>query len=526
MFGRQLLIDGSKIAGPGVLTDFPLLVSITLPDLRTVANGGQLRSSSAFDVLFTLGDCGTVLPYQRERYVASTGEFIAWVKVPQLNPGADMPIHMYYGRTSVPPDPSTTAVWDANYRGVWHFNNSVADASGTGNNLTSTSTANINSGKIGQGRDLNNSSNINSNNSGRHLRMPNGVLSGVTNFTFEGWVSLDRYQTNWERIFDFGTNTTRNFFFTPTTESGTPAQTRVRITTTGIPGEQGPSIDNSGSQTGSWVHWGVVYDATAQTMQVYRNGALYGSSSGVTTTPASLEPTSANYFGRSQYSADHYIDAKFDEFRISNTNRSAGWIMTSFRNQDSPSSFYSVSPPYSGMDLCLILPVELVSFDAVVRKGRSVEVSWTTGSERNNSHFTVERSRDAMDWEAIGNITGTGDSHEARHYSFMDLDPYSGLSYYRLRQTDLDGAFSLSPVRPVTLSDHSPPKAVPNPSNGYFTLIGAGQEPFVILDATGRQVGTGKGGEPYPVTSLPAGAYLIQVISPEGRKPITLVVAY
>jgi hypothetical protein len=36
-------------------------------------------------------------------------------------------------------------------------------------------------------------------------------------------------------------------------------------------------------------------------------------------------------------------DAKFDEFRISNTNLSAAWIATEYNNQNSPGTFFTVS---------------------------------------------------------------------------------------------------------------------------------------------------------------------------------------
>ena len=88
-------------------------------------------------------------------------------------------------------------------------------------------------------------------------------------------------------------------------------------------------------------------------MSIYRNGTLYGSSNSVGLTPNSIEPSTSNFFGRSQYSTDHYIDAKFDEFRLSNISRSSDWVLTEFNNQNTPASFYNVSAEFSASSLCI-----------------------------------------------------------------------------------------------------------------------------------------------------------------------------
>jgi hypothetical protein len=74
-YGRSITINGAQVTGS--LTNFPVLVSVTLADLRTTANGGQVRNANGYDIVFTTSGCNTTLTYERERYVASTGEFIA-----------------------------------------------------------------------------------------------------------------------------------------------------------------------------------------------------------------------------------------------------------------------------------------------------------------------------------------------------------------------------------------------------------------------------------------------------------------
>ncbi len=93
----------------------------------------------------------------------------------------------------------------------------------------------------------------------------------------------------------------------------------------------------------------------------------------------------------------------------------------------------------------VLLPIELLSFIASCQ-GDAALLEWSTASESGNDLFTIERSPDGEHWEAIGTVPGAGYSLETIHYSFRDPDPSALLMYYRLRQTDLDGAFTFSPV--------------------------------------------------------------------------------
>lgn len=85
-----------------------------------------------------------------------------------------------------------------------------------------------------------------------------------------------------------------------------------------------------------------------------------------------------------------------------------------------------------------ILPVELLSFSSSC-DNRKVTVKWSTATEINNDYFTVERSPDALNYQAIGIVNGSGNSSTIKNYSFVDSDPLSGTSYYRLKQTDFNG---------------------------------------------------------------------------------------
>ncbi|NJN34386.1 MAG: hypothetical protein HC817_09180 [Saprospiraceae bacterium] len=84
----------------------------------------------------------------------------------------------------------------------------------------------------------------------------------------------------------------------------------------------------------------------------------------------------------------------------------------------------------------IILPVTLTSFDAN-KIGRTTELTWKTSSERNSSHFILERSNGG-DFTKIGTVKAAN-LPTGKDYFFIDENPLSGKNTYRLRMIDLDG---------------------------------------------------------------------------------------
>ncbi len=112
------------------------------------------------------------------------------------------------------------------------------------------------------------------------------------------------------------------------------------------------------------------------------------------------------------------------------------------------------------------LPIELVSFNAEAKNGR-VELEWTTATETNNDFFTIERSADGQNFETLATVKGAGNSMAMREYFAEDAHPFSGVSYYRLRQTDLD--FTSAVVSDIVSVFVQPVQSV-QPSR--FTVMG------------------------------------------------------
>ncbi|HRH38591.1 MAG TPA: T9SS type A sorting domain-containing protein, partial [Flavobacteriales bacterium] len=226
-----------------------------------------------------------------------------------------------------------------------------------------------------------------------------------------------------------------------------------------------------------------------------------------------------------QYAADHLIDGKFDEFRVSKTPRTAGWITTAYNNQNAPSTFYTASAVYSATTLCTLLPIELIEFNAHA-EANSVLLDWSTGSEMNNDHFAIERSTDATNWVELGSLQGAGNHVGLLRYTYEDDAPLSGTNYYRLRQVDFDGTFTMSNVRAVDMQGASDIVLWPNPVHDHVQFMGAGNVPVRILDSAGRIVAQGWSAQPLDLTDLSDGTYVAQVQYGESRKTIPLIIVH
>jgi len=161
------------------------------------------------------------------------------------------------------------------------------------------------------------------------------------------------------------------------------------------------------------------------------------------------------------------------------------------------------------------LPIVLESF-SVAPEGTGVTLRWNTLSEANNYGFFIERG-EAPGGEfltvAFVRPLGGPNSLGRLEYVYRDTLAPPGVSWYRIRQVDLDGAaFTTEPVR-VELAE-APQLAVraaaleqnyPNPFNPAtvlrFSLPSVTRARLEVVDITGRVVATLLDGE------LPAGEH-------------------
>lgn len=93
-----------------------------------------------------------------------------------------------------------------------------------------------------------------------------------------------------------------------------------------------------------------------------------------------------------------------------------------------------------------LLPVELIYTKANWVGSNAAEIKWATASEKNSSHFLIQRSQGDDNFITIGTIDAAGTSNLTKYYSFIDMPGNAAVYYYRLKQVDYDGSFTNSPI--------------------------------------------------------------------------------
>ncbi len=127
-YRRLVTLDNSLVPGRSNQSEFTVLISMTDLYLRSTAFSGHVQNSSGYDILFTSASGTAVkLDYEIEKYTPSTGELVAWVRLPALFPLNDTYIYMYYGNaTTTASQENISGTWGSNNRAVWHLDESGA----------------------------------------------------------------------------------------------------------------------------------------------------------------------------------------------------------------------------------------------------------------------------------------------------------------------------------------------------------------------------------------------------------------
>ncbi len=328
-YERNITIDHNQVAGNEDLFNFPVMINLTGQNyLRTVPNG-DIFSSDGYDIVFT-DESYNQLDHQIEYYNGTSGDLIAWVRLPILSASSNTVIKMIYGNPAVTSDPSVTTVWDSHYKGVWHLNgtplsdNTAYNAAGTPYNSPGYTTGTINNS-------------INLNGSSQYMQVNNAPHLNITgNITVSAWINMDTRNRD-QKIagnqigdngggYKFGVYTTNKLEFEIRTTNGTAVLNR----------------DVSGGTilgTNTWYYVAGVSSDVLDSIMTYvdgvperpyqKNGTLAAGSDNLVV-------------GKEPFSNQYFFDGRFDELRISDKVRSTGWLRTEYNNQGSPSSFYSV----------------------------------------------------------------------------------------------------------------------------------------------------------------------------------------
>ena len=356
------------------LTDFPALVSLTDLDITKTAE------TDAVDIIFTANDGTTKLAHEIERYDSSTGEVVAWVRIPTISASSTTDIYIYYNGLD---ETNTYAtVWDDDYRMVLHMNQSATGSKSIG--LFSDVTDNTNDATAGgdgvqvsynSGREpVRSEGQIGY---GQHFRGPQqtGSNQGSGEFLWvhnvNNWPSRDATIELWvgDLTASPGNGSDRNDLFSYCKASNSSSavwenhwslwqakKVKMKVKTQFyVSSSANVESDNTASFT-DWNHIMAVYnlkdaDGTTGSSKLYINGELIMSSS----RSASLNHViNSNANNAVAIGADidsssgskvkcnvvnNELKGKVDEFRISDGMRSASWAAASYFNQGDPDTY-------------------------------------------------------------------------------------------------------------------------------------------------------------------------------------------
>ncbi|MGI0133488.1 MAG: DUF2341 domain-containing protein, partial [Candidatus Micrarchaeaceae archaeon] len=323
VYRKSITIDHSKVstASSTTLTDFPVLVSVTDPDLRSAINGGDVGSTTGADILFTDSDGTTKLDHEIESYDPTTGTLVAWVKVPSLSPSADHTLDIYFGNPSAADQENVAGTWSNGYAGVWHLDKDVTtnppDSTNSGNTGTSTNVT-ATAGMIGGAGSFNGSSSV--------IAITNNTSLNPSQFTVEGWA--DETGTNGGIFLGSGDASAPSMGYWLAADGTNSWLFNV------FPGGSGGL--SAPLATSTWTDEVGTYDGN--TSVFYLDGT---ETENATDTYSSYSSTHVVTIGASDRYGDitSYFPGALDEIRVSNVARSPDWISTEYNNESSPLTF-------------------------------------------------------------------------------------------------------------------------------------------------------------------------------------------
>lgn len=210
--------------------------------------------------------------------------------------------------------------------------------------------------------------------------------------------------------------------------------------------------------------------------------------------------------------ADYFLDYSRSDDKIENTNTPA-------------------SKTADSTDLTQHHKSIVLFSTTLIQENGEVKILWESELDVNNSFYTIERSLDAQNWEEINTVASAITSSQQQSYSFIDKFPFEGISYYRIKYTDFNGAYGYSRVEAIELIlNKLEIQIYPQPADEYITLILSGfkeeKVELTILSSNGLTVKKSIqefSGNQINVSDLNPGIYFIHIKTSEQSKVFRMI---
>jgi hypothetical protein len=162
------------------------------------------------------------------------------------------------------------------------------------------------------------------------------------------------------------------------------------------------------------------------------------------------------------------------------------------------------------------LPVTWASISAKLVDPSKVLIQWKTASETNNEKFLIERSQDGKIFKIIAAVDGKGDSDFENAYSFYDLNPLYGKSYYRVSQVDKGENNNVGSSSRIVTVDNTVDDLIlvyPNPSPGLMKISSSriDVDSWSLVDVQGRVMIPERKGDNVDLSNVSGGIYFLKI---------------
>lgn len=413
---KRLKITISNGSRAENLVNFPVMVAL---NSSRISYGDFLAGGD--DVRFVDADGSTVLDYEIEKWNTSATSTM-WVRVPQIDASSNTDyIYLYYDNSGASAGANPTGVWDSNYLSVLHLGNNPSgsgpqeDSSSNNRDATSISLTSTSTGVIGDGLDLNGTT--------QYVQYASTTLPAPLNAgTVEIMYNPDTFASDANGRYLFTKDKSGTYMgewrLMLGSEAAVPAQNNklaFRIecpTSLGGNGNAWAVVSSvAPSLAGGWYGAGAVWDKNggAGNMKLYWNGTATGTPYLNTTAVATADPTCAMEvtgekpeIGRNNGKAtpDGYFDGQVDEFRISNVVRSASWLSASYDSNIDNLLTYGSNDSAPGTPGSVVA----TGYDS------KVNVKWTTSSGTVTDYFVEYKLSSDSTWTAFSDAVSTATS--------------------------------------------------------------------------------------------------------------------
>ncbi len=313
----------------------------------------------------------------------------------------------------------------------------------------------------------------------QYVLLPDPVANAST---FATWVKWNGGAT-WQRIFDFGTNTSAYLFLTPRASSG---HMRFAITINGNGAEQ--IIEAPAAlPTNSWCHVAVTLDGSKGLL--YLNGIPVATNNNLTIRPwQTLART--NYIGHSQFPADPLFGGRMSSFRIFGRALSGAEIQSLAYAQPPLAHRYSFTSNISNVWDSIGLAHGMLTGNATITN-EALNLPGASGNYVNLPGGLVSGSSAATIefWAAFatnGNwarVFDFGDISGSAGQNYLSFSPHASSNTIQLGLATTNGTLTLaSPEIFDNLSLHV--VCIVDPANGYSAIYTNGVLLCAVTNAT------------------------------------------